>query len=74
MKRLNRRELCSALHKGEARVRELCRSGYFLSAKQDQPRHGWSVAECCVRAELNTEWPCGVCSGEEEAAHATPAS
>jgi len=50
-----------ALGLKKSAVAERCAAGYFLSAKRDGPRGGWTVAACCVAAERETEWPCGVC-------------
>jgi hypothetical protein len=60
-RRLSRREVEAALALSRSRVLELFREGYFLSARQSGGRHAWTVAACCIEAELDTEWPCGVC-------------
>jgi hypothetical protein len=49
------------------RLQALCVEGYFASARKERGRNGptWSLAECCVCAEAEREWPCADCSSPE---------
>lgn len=65
MNRVPLRDVANASGRSMRRLQHLCQDGAVISARKDQPRHGWSVLECCAESLKQGERLCATCLDSE---------